>query len=42
MLKKEIKNKPELVRYTEYLEDNSLRLFTLLNCLSDLVEDDLR
>ncbi|MEI6455228.1 MAG: response regulator [bacterium] len=41
MMKEEIKDKPGLMRYTEYLEDNSRHLFSLLNSILDLREDDI-
>jgi DNA-binding NtrC family response regulator len=40
MIKEEIKDKPGLMRYTEYLEDNSRHLFSLLNSILDLRKDD--
>lgn len=42
MMKKEIKDKPNLIRYTEYLEDNSNHLFSLLNNILDLKKNNLK
>lgn len=41
MMKEEIRDKPELMRYTEYLEDNSRHLFALLNSILDHKEDGI-
>jgi DNA-binding NtrC family response regulator len=41
MMKEEIRDKPELVRYAEYLEDNSRHLFSLLNTILDHNEHDI-
>jgi len=42
MIKEEIRDKPDLMRYTEYLENNSHHLFTLLNNIFDLRENDTK
>jgi len=42
MMKAEIRDKPDLLRYAEYLEDNSHHLFTLLNNILDLRENDTK